>query len=100
MYNWTHWTSSPFMESLRPFTDLLGYGFFLIPISVIGAALWQQKKDLTAVTLYFTASFTILAGGTGAVSIFGDYLEILPLYIVLAAIGWTALIVQTVFIRR
>lgn len=100
MYNWTNWTANPFMETLSPFTGLLGYGFFLIPISVIGAALWQQKKDLTAVTLYFTASFTILSAGTGAVSIWGDYLEILPLYIVLAAIGWTALIVQTIFIRR
>jgi hypothetical protein len=100
MHNWTQWINNPFMDTLSPFTTLLGYGFFLIPISVIGAALWQQKKDLTAVTLYFTASFTILAGGTGAVSIWGDYLEILPLYIVLAAIGWTALIVQTILIRR
>lgn len=100
MYNWTQWTTSPFMETLSPLTNLLGMGFFLIPITVIGAALWQQKKDPVAVTLYFTASLTLLAGGSGAISVWGDYLPIMPLYIILAAIGWTALIVQTIFIRR
>lgn len=88
------------METLSPFIDLLGYGFFLIPITAIGAALWQQKKDPVAVTMYFTIMFTLLSGGSGAVSIWGDYLPIMPLYIILSAIGWTALIVQTIFIKR
>jgi hypothetical protein len=100
MYNWSQWYTNPFMGSLKIFTDMLGYGFFLIPITVIGAALWQQKKDPVAITLYFTASFTILAGTSGAATIWGQYQGIIPLYIVLAAIGWTALIVQTIFIRR
>ena len=88
------------MNTLKPFTDLLGYGFFLIPITMIGAALWQQKKDPVAITLYFTASFTILSGTSGAAAIWGVNQPIIPLYLVLAAAGWTALIVQTIFLRR
>ena len=100
MYNWSQWYTNPFMNTLKPFTDLLGYGFFLIPITMIGAALWQQKKDPVAITLYFTASFTILSGTSGAAAIWGVNQPIIPLYLVLAAAGWTALIVQTIFLRR
>lgn len=98
--NYTQWANNPIMETLRPFTDLVGMGFFLIPISFIGAALWQQKKDAVAVTMWFTIALTLLAGSSGAISIWGDYQSIIPLYIILAALGWTALIAQTVFIRR
>ena len=98
MFNWSDF-SGP-MDLLSPFFALLGSGFLIIPISVIGGALWQQKKDITAVTLYFTAAFTFLAGSSGAGYLWGSYQPAIPLYIILAALGWTAMIVQTVFIRR
>ena len=98
--NWTYVTQSPLTGLLQPFFWILGSGFLLIPISVIGGALWVQKKDMMAVTMYFTAAFTILGSTSGAASIWGNYQLMMPLYIVLAAIGWTALVIQTVFIRR
>ena len=97
--NWTYTVHNPVIGLLHPFFALLGSGFLIIPISVIGGALWQQKKDIMLVTMYFTVSFTILGGSSGAVSLWGEYQPAIPLYMVLAAIGWTALIVQTIFMR-
>lgn len=98
--NWTYTVHNPVVGLLQPFFAILGSGFLLIPISVIGGALWLQKKDPMAITLYFTTAFTILSGSSGAAYIWGSYQAAIPLYIVLTAIGWTALVIQTIFIRR
>lgn len=95
MFNWTQYIDSPFLSSLKVFLDLLGNGFYLIPVSVIGAVLYRQKKDVFMVTIYFCTTFSILDSAT----IFAGYTEIIPLYIILTAIGFTALIVQLLFKR-
>lgn len=98
--NWSYIANSPVTGLLKVFFDIFGSGFLIIPISIIGGALWLQKKDAMAVTLYFTATFTILSSGSGAIFLWGSYQMALPLYIVIAAIGWTAMVIQTIFIRR
>jgi hypothetical protein len=98
--NWSYVAHNPVTGLLQSFFALLGSGFLLIPISVIGGALWLKNKDIMSVTLYFTGAFTILGGSSGAAAIWGNYQAAIPLYIVLAAIGWTALVIQTIFIRR
>ena len=96
MYDWSQLPKNPFMALLKPFLDLLGNGFYLLPISVMGGALWLQKRDITIVMLYFTSAFIFLSGA----DIWAGYMPILPLYIFLAAAGLTSLIVQWLFIRR
>ena len=96
MYDWSQFTDSPFLGALKIFIDLLGNGFYLIRISGIGAALWQQKKDPFMVTMYFCTTFSLLSSA----AIMAGYIEIAPLYIILTAVGFTALIVQFLFMKK
>lgn len=93
MFNWTQFINQPMETALKVFIDMFGNGFYLIPISVIGVALWQQKQDPFIVTIYFCTSFSLLSGAT----IMAGFFEIVPLYIILTAIGFTVLIVQFIF---
>lgn len=98
--NWSYTASHPVTGLLQPFFALFGSGFLIIPVSIICGALWLKNKDIMSVTLYFTAAFTILSGSSGAIAIWGNYQAAIPLYLVIAAIGWTALVIQTIFHRR
>jgi hypothetical protein len=98
--NYTYVVHNPVTGLLQVFFDIFGSGFLIIPISIIGGALWLKNKDIMSVTLYFTAAFTILSGSSGAIAIWGNYQAAIPLYIIIAALGWTALVIQTIFIRR
>lgn len=96
MFNWSLLPSQPFETCLKIFTDLLGNGFFIIPIAVIGGALFRQKKDPTIVAMYFISSFALLGAG----AIIGGNPELGKIFLLLTAACLTAVITAFLFLKR
>lgn len=85
--------NAPIETIFKTFTDLFGTGFYLIPISVIGAALWYQKKDLSMVGIYLITTTALLGGG----NFFAGNMDIVPLYIIVAGIGFGLLVLDALW---
>ena len=96
MFNGSDFINSPIMTCLKVFTDLLGNGFFVIPIAVIGGALWRQKKDTSILAMYFISSFGLLGAG----ALVGGNAELGKIFLLLTGASLTAVIVSFIFLKR
>ena len=94
-FNASELLSDPIAYSLTVFIDLLGTGFYLIPVSVIAGALFLQKRDPAIVSLYMITSGALL--GTG--SIFAGYGQMAMFYIFFAAVGIGSLFMSLYYKR-
>jgi len=94
-FNATELFNDPINYLLTVFTNLMGQGFLLIPVSVITGALWLQKKDPTMTSMFMIVSGALLSGG----SLWTGYSEMAILYTVFAGIGIGALILSLYFGR-
>lgn len=88
--------SHPIEVSTLVYQALFGSMFWLIPISVIGGALWFQKRDPIMVTMYFIMTFAIFSSG----NFFVGNAEVAVFYIVLMAAGITALIAGVFLMKK
>jgi hypothetical protein len=96
MFNGSDLINSPFATMLKVFTDLLGNGFFIIPVAVIGAALFRQKKDVAIVSIYFISTFALLGAG----ALIGGNATLGKMFLLLAGATLTAVIVSFMFLKR
>lgn len=93
-FNSTELLDNPITYLLTVFTDLLGDGFFLIPVSVIAGALFIQKNyDPVPAALFMLTSGALLGGGT----LFAGYGEMAILYIIFAGVGLATLFLSIFF---
>lgn len=83
----------PFNTIFSPFTDLLGSGFWLIPLTFISIALYIKTRDVTTVSMFMIASGILLSAGT----IFSEYPEMAFLYVVFTAIGIIGIVLSLFF---
>jgi len=60
-FNGTNLTNDPFNEFMSVFTDLIGYSFFLIPISFIAIALYIKTRTVAVSGVWLMAS-TLMVG--------------------------------------
>ena len=90
--NGTDFINSPIDTILSPFIDMFGTGFYLIPILVIGAALYMKTRDPAMVSLWLVGTGSILS----SVSLFTGYLELNYLFIILTALGFAGLVLSTI----
>lgn len=88
--------NNPWTTIFSPFTDLLGTGFYLLPITFIALALYVKTRNPVLVSSFVIASGLLLSGG----SIFADYPEIVPVYAILVALGFVGLIMGLFFMRK
>ena len=94
-FNSTELLDDPITYLLTVFIDLLGDGFFLIPVSVIAGASFIQKKDPVLTSMFMITSGALLGGG----SLFTGYADMALLYTVFAGIGIGSLILSLYFGR-
>ena len=87
---------SPWSTIMSPFTDLLGNGFYLIPITFIAIALYIKTKDIMVSSVWLLASGLLLSAG----SIFTGYLEMSILYTIVVAIGISGVVMNLLFMRK
>lgn len=94
--NGTELLDAPLETILSPFTDLLGSGFYLIPISILCAAIFLKTRDIVTVGVVMILSGALLSGG----GIWTGYMEIVPLYIIFVGLGITSVVMGVVFMRK
>ena len=56
--------SQPWNTIFSCFVDLLGTPFYLIPVSVIGAAIYIKQRNLAVVSMYLLTSAALLSSGS------------------------------------
>ena len=95
-FNATRLLETPITYFLSVFTDLIGDGFMLIPVSVIAGALFIQKNyDPVPTALFMLTSGALLGGGT----LFTGWGEAAILYIIFAGAGLATLFLSIFFKR-
>ena len=96
MVNGTDLLNNPLGELTSPFTDLLGTGFWLIPLSFICIALYIKTRNVTVVSLFMLSSGLLLSSS----SIWVGYTEASFLYIVFTALGLVGTIANLFFMKE
>jgi hypothetical protein len=86
----------PFNTIFGPFTDLLGSGFFLIPLTFICIALYIKTREPAVVSMFMLASGSLLAGG----SIFTGFGSMGLAYMLFAAAGLIGLFLSLYFMNK
>ena len=94
--NGTELINDPFNTIFSPFTDLLGTGFFLIPLTFICIALYIKTREPAVVSVFMLASGSLLSGG----SIFSGYGSMGFAYMMFAAFGLIGLILSIYFMKE
>jgi len=87
---------NPFTTIFSSFTDLLGTGFYLIPLSFICVALYVKTRNAVTVSAFMIGSGLLLSGGT----MFSAYPEMALVYLLFTGLGFVGLIVGIFFMRR
>lgn len=86
----------PWSTIFSTFTDLLGPGFYLIPVTIIGAALYMKTRSPVAVSAYLIGAGVLLLGG----GLFVGYPEMINVFGIVTVIGIMGLIVSLYFMRK
>jgi len=94
--NGTELIDAPWDTILSPFTNLLGSGFYLVPITFIAIALYVKTHDTMLSSAWLLASGVFLASG----SIFTGYLEMSVIYTIVVAMGVTGIVINVFFMRK
>lgn len=88
--NGTDFLADPIGTITSPYADILGSGWWLIPFTFIGIAIYLKTKSTVAVSAYLIAVGVFMSGG----NIFQGYPEMSILYAVIAALGIVGVIVS------
>ena len=94
--NGTELIEAPWDTILSPFINLLGSGFYLIPITFIALALYVKTHDTMLASSWLLASGVLLSSG----AIFTGYLEMSQVYLLVTAMGVTGIIVNIFFMKK
>lgn len=87
---------SPWTTTFSVFTDLLGNGFYLIPISVLALALYVRTRNPVVSSVFMMGSGLLLSSG----SMFMDYPEMVKVYVAFTAIGLVGSILSILFMNK
>ena len=89
VFNGYAFLNNQFNEFFSSFTDILGYGFFLIPISFIAIALYITTRTVAVAGVWLMAS-TLMVG----TAIFSSYPEMGFIYYLFTVISFVGVIVS------
>ena len=88
-FNGSELIDNPFNQFFSAFTDILGYSFFLIPISFIAIALYIKTRTVAVAGVWLMAS-TLMVG----TAIFAEYPEMGFVYYLFTVISFVGVIVS------
>jgi len=94
--NGTDLLNDPWGTTFSPFTDILGTGFWLIPISFIALALYVKTRDTTVASVWLLASTLILGSG----NLFTGQPEMAFIFFIFTTMGIIGVIVSIYFMRK
>jgi len=88
-FNGSELLDQPWETIFSVFTDIIGYGFYLVPISFIAVALYIKTKTVAVSGMWLMAT-TILVGS----AIFNEYPVMSYIYFIIAAFSLTGVIIS------
>ena len=88
--------NDPIATIFKPFTDLLGTPFYLIPISFLCVAIYLKTKDIVTVSAVMILSGSMLTAG----GLWVGYMDAAIVYIIFTGLGITGLIMGILFMRK
>lgn len=94
--NGTDLINNPFNTTVSAFVNLLGNGFYLIPLTFIAAALYMKTRNFVMVSAFILASSILLVSG----SIFANYPEMAGVYAIFIAFGIAGVVLGLYFDLR
>jgi len=94
--NGTELIEQPWETVLSPFIDLLGTGFYLIPITFIALAVYVKTHDVVLSSSWLMASGVLLSSG----GIFLGYIQMSIVYTIVTAIGITGVVIGVFFMKK
>lgn len=86
----------PITTLFSPYTDLLGSAFWLIPISVIAAALYVKTRNITVVGAWLLGSGSFMATG----GIFAGFPGMMDFYMLIIIAGIVSIILGIIMERK
>jgi len=86
----------PWDEIMSPFTDMLGMGFYLVPLGFIAVALYLKTRNTVVPSLFMLASGSLLSTS----SIWVGYEEAAIFYILFTAMGLVGTIISLFFMKK
>jgi len=87
--------NNPLDTVMSPFTDLLGSGFWLVPIGVIAVALFIKTRNVAVTSVWLMGS-SLLIGS----SIFSSYPAMGFVYYLFTIIGFVGVIISIFFMKE
>lgn len=87
---------APFDTVFSPFTGLLGSAFWLVPISIIAAALFVKTKNVTMVGAWLLGAGMLMGGA----DIFAGFPGMFTLYGAIIIVGILAIIAGIIMQRK
>lgn len=94
--NGSEFIDAPLETIFSPFTDLLGTGFYLIPLTFIVIALYIKTRDVVVASAFMMASGVLLSSG----AIFADYPEMAFVYLIFTVLGIVGIVLGIFFMRK
>lgn len=91
--NATTYVNNLWNNTFRPYINRFGGMVFLIPVTFIGLALFVKTRDPMIVSMYLIVSGVLLSGG----GIFVGAVGMIPIFIVITAIGIAGLFISIFF---
>jgi len=95
-FNGTEFISNPWSEMMEPFVNLLGSGFYLIPVSFIGVALYIKTRSPVSTAAWFLAAGISLTSS----GLFTGYIEMAYVYVVFTALAVVGMVMSILYMRR
>lgn len=102
MINGSDWLHNPWNTTFSPYTDffddIMGLGgvFWLIPISIIGIAIYSKTESPITVSLYLIASGALFSAG----NLFSGNSTMAIIFTIVSALGFTGLIGSILLQKR
>jgi hypothetical protein len=95
-FNGSSISESPFDTIISPFVDLLGAGFFVIPIAIIASALYVKTKSPITVSAFLLASGTLFTSA----GLFASYPELVAVFMIVTLLGVVGMFLSIYFMRK
>jgi len=94
--NGTDLINHPFNTTFKAYTDLLGSGFWLIPISFIAVALYVKTRNPVMVGVFLVGSGLLLSGG----NLFASNPQMALVFTIFTVLSFVGLIASIYFIKK
>jgi hypothetical protein len=94
--NGSDFIDHPWNTTFKAFTDLLGMGFYIVPVSFISLALYVKTRNPVLVSAFMWGSGLMLTSG----AIFAEYPEMALVYGIFTAIGVAGVFISLFFMRK